>query len=116
VPAFINLVVIDEFVISALCPTPRGFIVFARKDGHRSRDGDVDGVVKADLIFPIKASRRNRGVRQPVERDVVENVVSCKVACGVLVDRTPEYGRGDRRCRLGITIAVIKKPGCQPDG
>jgi hypothetical protein len=116
VPAFVQRVVIDEFVVRALCPTPRGFIVFARKDAHGSGDGDVDGVVKADLIFPIKASRRNRGVRQPVERDVVENVVSCKVACRVSIDRAPEYGRGDRRCRLGITVAVVKKPRCEADG
>ena len=116
VAAFINLVVINQLVIRALCPTPRVFIVFARKDGHRSRDGDVDGVVKADLIFPIETSGRNRGIGQPVERDIVEDVVACEVTRGVSIDRAPEYGRGDRRRRLGITVAVVKKLGCQADG
>jgi len=50
VPAFVERVVIDELVVRPLCPTPRRFIVLARKDAYSSRDGDVDGVVKADLI------------------------------------------------------------------
>jgi hypothetical protein len=116
VTAFIDLVVINEFVIRALCPTPRGFIVFAGKDGHRRRNGDIDGVVKADLIFPIKPSRRNHGVRQPIKCDVVEDIIARKVACGAPIDGTPENGRGDRRRRLGITIAVVKKPGGHADG
>ena len=38
VPAIVNLVVIDEFVICSLCTTPRGLIVLARKDAHGGRD------------------------------------------------------------------------------
>jgi hypothetical protein len=37
VPAFVELVVIDEFVIRPLCPTPRGLIELVRKDTHGSR-------------------------------------------------------------------------------
>ena len=48
-----------EFVIRPLRPTPRGFIVLARKDSHGSWDGDVGGVVEIDVAFPIEASRRN---------------------------------------------------------
>ena len=47
---------IDEFVISPLGPTPRRFIIFARKDAHGSGDRHVNGVVKADPIFPIQTS------------------------------------------------------------
>ena len=101
-----DLVVIDELVIGPLRPTPRGFIVFAWKDTHGGRDGEVGGVVKVDVTFPIEASRRNGRVRQPVEREVVEDVVAGKVACRVSIDRAPEYGRGDRRRRLAITVSV----------
>src|SRR5215472_16404731 len=38
VPAFIEFAVIDKFVIGPLGPTPRRFIVLARKDAHGSRD------------------------------------------------------------------------------
>jgi hypothetical protein len=103
VPAFVNLIVIDEFVIGPLCPTPRGLVVLPRKDAHSSRDEDVDCVVKVEVGFPIEASRRNRRVRQPVERDVVEHVVSGEVPCGMSIDGAPEYGRGDRCRRLAIT-------------
>jgi len=44
VAAFVERVVIDQFVIRPICPTPRGLIDLARKDAHGSRDGDVDGV------------------------------------------------------------------------
>jgi hypothetical protein len=108
VPAFIERVVIDKFVIGPLSPTPRRFIVLARKDTHGSRDGDVGGVVKANLIFPVETSRRNPRVRQPIERDVVEHVISCKRACGVSIYRAPEHGRGDCRRRLGPTVNVIE--------
>ena len=46
VPAFVDLVVVDELVIRPLCPTPRRLIVLAGKDAHGSRNGDVGGVKK----------------------------------------------------------------------
>ena len=82
-PAFVNLVVINEFVIRPLRPSSRGLIVLAGKDAHGSRDRDVGGVVKVEVKVPVEASRRNGCVRQPVKREVVEDVVSCEVACGV---------------------------------
>src|ERR1700746_2482690 len=115
VPAFIERVVINKVVIGPLGPTPRRFIVLAGKDAYGSRDGDVGGVVEANLIFPIETSRRNRRVRQPIESDVVEHVISCKRSCGVSILRAPEHGRGDCRRRLCPTVTVVNKPGCQPD-
>ena len=47
---FADVVVIDEFVIRPLGPTPRGLIVLARKHTHGSRDRDVGGVVNAELV------------------------------------------------------------------
>src|SRR5262245_45314549 len=43
VPAFVDLVVIDEFLLRSLGPTSQGLIVLARKHAHGSRDGDVGG-------------------------------------------------------------------------
>jgi len=63
VPAFVELVVMDEFGIRALCPAPRSFIELVGKDAHGNRDGDVLWVEEAEPIFPIEASRRNPRVR-----------------------------------------------------
>jgi hypothetical protein len=76
---------------------------------------DVLDVEKRKLVFPIETTRRNPRVSEPVERDVVEHVVSCKLILG-LSWRGPMQRRGDRRRRLGITVTVADKPGCQADG
>src|SRR5271170_2628136 len=115
-PAPVYLVVVDEFVIRPLCPTPGGLIVLAGKDAHSSWDGDISRVIKIEVKFPIETSRRNRRVRQPVECEVVEYIVSCQVTCGVSINRAPEHCRGDRRRRLAITVTVVKEPSCQADG
>jgi hypothetical protein len=47
VAAFVELVVMDEFGIRTLCPTPRGCIDLVWKDAHGHRDGDVFDVEKA---------------------------------------------------------------------
>ena len=88
--AFVELVEIDELVIRPLRPTSRGLIVLAGKDTYGSRNRDVGGIVEVEMVFPIKASRGNRCVRQPVERKVVEHIVSCQVARGMSIDGTPD--------------------------
>jgi hypothetical protein len=116
VPAFVNLVVINKFVIRSPRPTSRGLIVLAGKDAHSSWDRDVGRVIKIEVKFPIETSRRNRRVRQPVECEVVEYIVSCQVTCGVSINRAPEYCRSDRCRGLAITVTVVKEPSCQADG
>ena len=113
VAAFVDLVVMDELVIGPLGPTPRGLILLARKDAHGSRDGVVLGIEIAELVFPIDTSPGNACVRQPGERDVVEDLVSRQFACGAC---GPAQGRDDRRRRLAITVVVVKQPGGQADG
>jgi hypothetical protein len=56
VPAFADLVEVDEVVIRTLCPGPWGLVVLAEKDADGSRDGDVGVVVEAELIFPVEAA------------------------------------------------------------
>ena len=103
----------DEFGIRPLCPTPRGLVLLARKDAHGNRNGDALGVEKATLIFPIETRRRDPRVRQPIERDVVEDLVTRQFARGA---RGPVQSRGDRRGRLAVSIIVVEEPGGQADG
>src|ERR1051325_2072322 len=53
VPAFVDLVVVDELGIRLLGPAPRRLILLAWKDRHGYRDLDAFDVEKAALIFPI---------------------------------------------------------------
>jgi hypothetical protein len=78
VPAFRNRVEMDQFGKRLLCPAPRGWIEFIREDGHGNRDGDAFGIEIAKFapILPIETAARNRRVRQPGDRDVVEDVVA----------------------------------------
>jgi hypothetical protein len=41
VPAFVELVVVDEFGIRPLGPTPRGLIELVRKGAHGYRNGNL---------------------------------------------------------------------------
>src|SRR5689334_8212910 len=68
----------NELGIRLFRPTPRGGIDLIRKDAHSNRNGDMFGVEEHQLVFPIETSRRNSRACQPVERDVVEDVVACK--------------------------------------
>src|SRR4051794_8203640 len=72
VAALVDFVEVDEVGICPLGPAPRRLILLAGKDAHGNGDGDALGVEEAPLVFPVEARRRDAGVRQPVERDVVE--------------------------------------------
>src|SRR5260221_4737090 len=74
--AFVELVVVYEFGKRPLCPTARGLVELIWKGAYGDRDGDVLDVEKRQLVFPVETSRRDRGVCQPVERDVFGNSVS----------------------------------------
>src|SRR5271163_2260109 len=80
VAAPVELVVIDEFWIRPFRPAPRGRVDLVRKDAHGNGNGDVFDVEEGQLVFPIQTRRRDRCVRQPIERDVVEDVVSREAA------------------------------------
>src|SRR6202042_434118 len=75
--ALVELVEVDEVAgIRALGPAPRGLIELVGEDADGIRNGDVLGVEEVRLVLPIETSRGNPGVRQPVQRDVVEDVVT----------------------------------------
>src|SRR6266446_9791597 len=108
VPAFLNLVVVDQFGKCPLCPTPRGRIEFVRKDAHGNGDGDTFGIeIPFAPIFPVETGARKRRVRQPGERDVVEDVVA-REALGLSVE--------DARDELVAARVVIEEIRRQADG
>jgi hypothetical protein len=66
------------------------------------RDRDVFDVEKGQLVFPVETSRRDRRVRQPVECDVVEDIVS-REAFGLSVEDA---------CDKRVTaVVVVEHPG-----
>ena len=80
-PAFVELVVVDEFGIRAFRPARRSLVQLFREDAHGNRDGDAFDSEERNLALeclPIEASPGNRGVRQPGKRDVVEDIISCQ--------------------------------------
>ena len=74
-----KLVVVDELGIGLLGPALRRLVDLVREgaDGDRDLDApDVEEAARGDLrVVPVEARRGDRRVRQPVERDVVEDVV-----------------------------------------
>ena len=111
--ALFGSVVIDQLGISLFGPAPLSLILFAGEDRHRHRNGDTLGVEKATLVLPIKTRRRDPRVRQPIQRDVIEDLIPRQFTRGA---RGPVQSRDDRRRRLAASIIVVEKPGGQPDG
>jgi hypothetical protein len=105
VPAFGELVV-DELGIRALDPRPRGSINVIWKGADGYRNGDVLGGKEGQLVFPLQTSRRHCRVRQPIERDVVEDVVS-RQALRLTVE--------DTRDELIAAYVMVNYPGGQAD-
>src|SRR5271155_602130 len=100
----------NELGIRFLRPTARGGIDLVRKGAHGRRDGDALDVEKALLrrraVVPIRTGRRSCGVRQPVERDVLDNVVSGE-SFGLPVEHS-----GDQ---LVTADVVVEDPGSKAD-
>ena len=90
VAASVELVVVDEVVVGPLGPATGGLVALVWKDADGRRDGDVDGEEAGDLGLPVETSRRDRRVRQPVEGDVVKDVVACELAGGLSLNDLAE--------------------------
>src|ERR1700722_19726882 len=108
VSALGELIVVDQFRIRPLCPAPRGWIKFVREDAHGDRDGDALGVeIPFAKIFPVETGAGKRRVRQPGDRDVVEDVVA-REALGLTLK--------DARDQLVAAQVVIEEIRGQADG
>src|ERR1700731_4722852 len=99
----------DQFGIRPLCPAPRGWIEFVREDAHCNRDGDAFGIEVPEFapILPIETGAGKRSIRQPGDRDVVEDVVA-RETLGLSV-------KSARDERIAARV-VIKEISCQADG
>ena len=77
-PAFVELVVMDELGKRPLRPTARGRIEFVGKNAHSNGDADAFDIEIPELApnLPIETGTGKRRVRQPGDRDVVEDVVA----------------------------------------
>src|SRR5258705_5416950 len=111
VPAFGKLVVVDELGIGLLGPALGGRVDLVREYAHGDRDLEAADVEEASLGhlpgIPVETSRRDRGVRQPVHRDVVEDVVSRETFLLSVEDALDE--------RVALRV-VIQDPRGQADG
>src|SRR4029453_5068249 len=82
----------------------------AEGDRDPNRRRNLASAANAGLeALPVRAGGRDAGTGQPVERDVVEDVLAGEVACG----RSAEEGAGDLVVAVGV---VIEHPGRQGDG
>ncbi len=77
-PALGELVEVNELGIRLLRPAPRSGIEFVREDADGNWDGDAFGIEIPALapILPIETGAGKRRVRQPGDRDVVEDVIA----------------------------------------
>src|SRR5438309_9993949 len=81
VAASVDLVVMDEVVrVGALGPAPRCLVQLVREHADGERDRDLLGVEEVRFVLPVETGRGYPGVGQPVERDVVKQVVPREVA------------------------------------
>ena len=79
----VDLVEVDEVGIRLLSPAPRRLVELSGKDADGCRNGDTLDVEEAELVLPVETSRRDARVREPGQRDVVEDLVSREAADGV---------------------------------
>src|SRR5262249_51375188 len=80
VAAPVDFVEVDEAGVGLLDPAPGRLIRLVGKDAHGDGDGDAFRIPKAALVLPIEPRRRDPGVREPEQRDVVEDVVTGQLA------------------------------------
>src|SRR5215472_2458072 len=106
VATLVDLVVVDELGIRLLRPAPRERIELVRENAHGNRDSYSPDAEEPFLVLPVEAARRNGGVRQPGERDVVEDVVSREA--GTLTCE-------DARDQPVAALVVVEEIGRQPD-
>src|SRR5687767_13408555 len=108
VVALVDFVEVDEVGVGLLGPAPRRLIELSRKDADGSRNCDALDVEEAKVVLPVETTRGNPGVRQPGERDVVEDLVSREVADGLTWERP---------CDVLVAVRiVVEHPGGESDG
>src|SRR5438128_10618673 len=104
--ALVDFVVVDEVAVRSLDPAPRRAKDLVREDREGRWNGDLALVDDAGVL-PVEPCSGGAGVREPVEGDVVEDVVSCEIALGLPCKDV---------CDLLVTArVVVDHPGSQAD-
>src|SRR5215471_5444944 len=113
VTALCDLVVVDELRVGLLRPALRRLVELVRISRHGDGDRDALRGEERQLALPVETRRGDRRVREPVERDVVQDVVPGQalglsgedpgdelLAAQVVVEHP--RGKSDRRIRQGV--------------
>ena len=106
VTAFREPVVVSQLRIGLLCPALWRRINLVGKNTHGRGNLDTLRSEEGKLALPIETGGRDRRVRQPIECDVVENVVS-RQAFGLAVENMC-----DEHLAAGV---MVEHPGGQTD-
>src|SRR4051812_49246384 len=79
VSAFRDFIEMNEIAVGPLRPASRTLVNFLRKDADSRRNGDAKVLKEAFLELGIQTGRGHPGVRQPRQRNVIEDVVASKI-------------------------------------
>src|SRR5918995_196691 len=116
VAAPIDLVEVADVGVDCIDPAARGPPDLAREGAEADRNRDLQrslpgrqGCRQGSSVLPVRPGRRGAGARQPVQRDVVDNVLPGEIACGLAVDE------GARDLVVAVRV-VVEQPGGQGDG
>src|SRR5215471_10354648 len=112
VTALFRLVVVNEIRVGSLGPTSRSLILLAGKDAYRGRELHAFHVEETALVFPIETRRGHACVRQPVQGDVVEKIVTRQFARSA---GRPAHSRNERGRRLAAAVTVVHQIRSQGD-
>jgi hypothetical protein len=113
-PAAVDLVEVGEVRVRLLDPAARGPEDLAGEGGESDRERDfwrnlAGRQSLGSSGLPVLTGRRGPGTCQPVQGDVVDDVVPGEIARGLAVDK----GAGDLLVAVGV---VVEHPGRQGDG
>src|SRR5215211_8944190 len=116
VAAPVGLVEVGEAGVGLLDPAAWGSPDLAgeRREADRNRDlrrslpGRL-GCRQGSSVLPVRPGRRRPGARQPVQRDVVEDVLPGEIARGLAFDE------GARDLVVAVRV-VVEQPGGQGGG
>src|SRR5215203_4009865 len=111
--ALVDLVEVDEVGIRRLDPAAWGPEDLAGEGGEADRQRDLRRRLAGrkslgSSELPVPPGRRGPGARQPVQRDVVDDVVAREVARRLAFEK----GAGDLLVAVGV---VVEHPGRQGD-
>src|SRR5262249_31672039 len=99
---------VDELGIRLLRPAPWSRIELVGEDAHGRREGHaLRAEIRFAPVLPVETGAGKSRVRQPGDRDVVEDVVA-REAFG--------YALEDARHQLVAARVVIEEIGGQADG